>query len=489
MAADGTRYYLPEELAGHNSGGHVSKRSVLLIAILVIVGGAMRWIACYSDFWLDEIWSYFRCKELSSSLGVFTEFRSSNNHHLYSLMMLALGDRHHWIGYRIPSMIVGTLTIVLVYAAARRRGELAASLSAVMTATSYLMIHFSSEARGYALVVFFAVASYICVQRYSQRHEWSSALLFGLCTCFGFLSHTQYVFVWLALLAWQLARVMKPSADHTWTIVHFLKCFGFPVIAFVCFYFLVVVKMEIGGGPPYTLSDILVRTLSYAGGGPASGTWAIVVAIIMSILILASLIHTAKTRSSEWIFFLVVIVVAPAVVLLVNRPEVLFVRYFLISIVFAYIAIGSLLAHLARRLKNGRIAVSIVLMLFIIGNSLNIRRLFHDGRGGYREAVLHMERETPGDVITVSSDHQFRNGMILEYYARFLTTGKKLSYLDGSTTESPAAEWILLHRIGEAGDFKDAIHDQAGRTYRAEKRFPYSDMSGWHWFLYRAMKP
>ena len=486
---DGTGCYFPEERAGHDSNGKIGKRSILIITILVIVGGAMRWIACHSDFWLDEIWSYVQCRELNSSLGVFTEFRSSNNHHLYSLMMLALGDRHHWIGYRVLSLIVGTLTIVLVYAAARHRGELAASLSAVMTATSYLMIHFSSEARGYALVVFFSVASYICVQRYSERHQWGSALLFGLCTCFGFLSHTQYVFVWLALLAWQFSRVINPNSNHTWTFVHFLRCFSFPVIAFACFYFLIVAKMEMGGGPPYSLSDILVKTLSYSGGGPASGGWAVVVAIVMSVLITASLVYLSRSQSAEWVFFVVVIVVAPAIVFLVSRPDVMFVRYFLISIVFAYISIGSLLAYLARRLLNGRIAVSIILVLLIIGNGINIKRLFCDGRGGYREAVLYMERETSGDVITVSSDHPFRNGMVLSYYARFLTTGKELSHRDGRVTDASAAEWILLHRIGEAVEFKDTIRDQLGRMYRAEKHFPYSDMSGWHWSLYRAMNP
>jgi len=489
MAADETKYSLPEESAVHAFGGHASKRSMLLIAILIVVGGALRWIACYSDFWLDEIWSYFRCNELSSSLGVFTEFRSSNNHHLYSLMMLALGDRHHWVGYRIPSMIVGTLTVLLVYAAARHEDRLAVGLPAVMTATSYLMIHFSSEARGYALVVFFAVASYICVRRYGERGEWGSALLFSLCTFFGFLSHMQYVFIWLALLAWQFVCVVKPSPDRKRMIVQFLKCFSFPVVIFVCFYFLVVAQMEIGGGPPYRLTDILVKTLSYAGGGPASGAWAVVVAIAMSILLFASLIHMLKSPSSEWVFFLVVIVIAPAIVLLASRPDVLFVRYFLISIAFAYIAIGSLLAHLARRNAGGKIAVLSILVLFLAGNALNIKRLFQHGRGGYREALWHMERETTGPVITVSSDHHFRNRMVIDYYTRFLTAGKTLTYLDGRNTEPPAAEWILLHRIGEAGDFRDTIHDQAGRTYRAEKQFPYSDMSGWHWFLYRVTKP
>ena len=56
-----------------------------------------------------------------------------------------------------------------------------------------------------------------------------------------------------------------------------------------------------------------------------------------------------------------------------------------------------------------------------------------------------------------------------------------------ATDRSPA--WLLLHRIGEPTDIRENLRDRHGNTYVLAKRLPYSDMSGWHLFLYRLGQP
>ncbi len=172
-------------------------------------------------------------------------------------------------------------------------------------------------------------------------------------------------------------------------------------------------------------------------------------------------------------------------VLAAKRPDVLFVRYFLISIAFGFIAISHLVAGLYRREHLTKIWVSVLLLLFLVGNGMNVYRLFKYGRGSYLEGLRYMADHTPGQVVTMGSDHYFRNGMLVEYYKRYLPPGKIIAYIPQSEYPTQKPMWMIYHRIGDPGEILPIISDCNGNNYKLMKTLPYSDLSGWHWFLYR----
>ena len=49
-------------------------------------------------------------------------------------------------------------------------------------------------------------------------------------------------------------------------------------------------------------------------------------------------------------------------------------------------------------------------------------------------------------------------------------------------------DWLLLHRIGEIGVVDEALARSEVR-YVLERVARYSDLSGWHWLLYRKQRP
>ena len=71
------------------------------------------------------------------------------------------------------------------------------------------MILYSSEARGYALAVFFALAAFDLLDRYLDTRRWPSAAGFSVCVILGFLSQLTFVSFYLATLAWSLYRLQR----------------------------------------------------------------------------------------------------------------------------------------------------------------------------------------------------------------------------------------------------------------------------------------
>ena len=61
-------------------------------------------------------------------------------------------------------------------------------------------------------------------------------------------------------------------------------------------------------------------------------------------------------------------------------------------------------------------------------------------------------RLTSGDKVTVGSDHDFRNRLVIDYYGEERPAGKTIVYVPAPGVASGGAEWFLTHTIDPAGD-------------------------------------
>ena len=164
----------------------------------------------------------------------------------------------------------------------------------------------------------------------------------------------------------------------------------------------------------------------------------------------------------------------------------MFVRYFLISIAFGFVAVSYLLAELYRRGGLVRICVVICVLLFLVGNGVHVVGFFRYGRGQYLEAMRYIAAQTVERRITIGSDHDFRNSVLIQYYKRYVEPEKTVAYI--STKQLKAGQspmWVIFHRIGEATGIEPQITDRNGKRYKLVKDLPYSGPSGCHWFLYQ----
>jgi len=95
-----------------------------------------------------------------------------------------------------------------------------------------------------------------------------------------------------------------------------------------------------------------------------------------------------------------------------------------------------------------------------------------------------MAKASSGAVITVGSDNDFRNKMLIEFYSRFLDGSKKLRYIDQDFWTSELPEWIILHSLDDSAMPEPRLVLENGRTYHLTKAERFSGNSGFGWFLY-----
>jgi len=446
------------------------------LAVLLGVALALRLPGLFSDFWLDEIWTLKIVLGMDSAWQVVSEIRHSNNHHLNTLFFYLLGDLEHWSLYRGPALLAGLASVGLAYRIGARRSPVEALVAGGLLATSYLLIHFSSEARGYSLLIFFGLASFSLLEDFPEARSGRRLALFWLCNVLGFLSHLMYLHVFLASGAWMTMRLYRRGRP----LPDLLRLFAVPGVFLLLLYWFDIRLTKIGDGPEFDALEVLLRAASYALGGPSSGPLATAVAACAVLGLSGAVAWWAREGRDAWLFLVIAIFVSPALTFMLVRPEVFFVRYFLISTAFGLIALAGPIARALEFEGVPRFAAGALIAAMVLGNGLNVARFYRDGRGDYFETVRFISNSAGSQLPTVGSDHRFRNHNVIRFYNRYVPVDRRLVYQEQA--EHP--EWWLAHRIGDLGTVPQTRTGD-GRTYDLVRVARYADLSGWHWLVYR----
>jgi hypothetical protein len=187
-------------------------------------------------------------------------------------------------------------------------------------------------------------------------------------------------------------------------------------------------------------------------------------------------------RDDRWIFYAVVIVV-PLGLLAILLPVPLSVRYFIISVAATLLLLSSGYAALFRRGVAGRGIALTLLSVFIAGNAVNAVSLLRFGRGQYLAALRFIEAHSHNREAVITSDHDFRNAMLVNYYKRYLARPDSIRYANGATLNHSGADWLILHRF-DLKNRPQRVTDSYGNDYELVRIYRYSDLSGWNWLLY-----
>jgi len=181
--------------------------------------------------------------------------------------------------------------------------------------------------------------------------------------------------------------------------------------------------------------------------------------------------------SDLWLPFAGAIFVFPAATVVLAQPEEFYPRYLLISVLFLQLLLSGLLARLYRRPRYGRVVYLVVLCLILVGNGAWTARLLTSGRGGYQAALrLMLDRSTDPD-LTVSSDHDFRNRLVLQYYFDRSGSTRRLIYYSMDQIPQAGPEWVLIHSQEQEFSPPHYLRDRFGNEYALEAAFPYAGLS------------
>jgi hypothetical protein len=174
-------------------------------------------------------------------------------------------------------------------------------------------------------------------------------------------------------------------------------------------------------------------------------------------------------------------IIAPVLTLLIVDTTLLFERYFLVAAAVLTFSFGWLLAAAMRRsyLLGAALALA-----FLVPNAMRIARLIELGRGAYLPALQHMTQKATQHPVTVGSDHDFRNGRLVEFYRQFVPAGNDLEYHTGVEWAPAGPEWMLVHSQDYGFVPKTDLALTGGRRYRLAAFYPTAGVSGWHLAVY-----
>jgi hypothetical protein len=309
-------------------------------------------------------------------------------------------------------------------------------------------------------------------------------------TIIGTTAHLSFIPFYGALAAWSLIISLKRRDGKL--LRRILAAHLIPLTLIVFAYFGYARTLPSGSGPLSGYADVILTTLSVPFGGPhlsgtniEQGILAILVALGIAAALCAEIFRSARDGEEDWILYLMVIFLMPALVLTFGQPRVIFVRYFLPSIFFSYVVLAKLISRISNHSREARMLTYCAVICFILGNGLYLSDLLRFGRGQYSAALRFIDTQTQAPVVHLASDHDFRNGMVINYFSKRLSLQHPIMYHDQGSEDAREVEWYLMHEQDRSISPKEEITGPDGTPFRLEASMPYSLLSGWSWFVYR----
>ncbi|MGH7176485.1 MAG: hypothetical protein ACREJC_03805, partial [Tepidisphaeraceae bacterium] len=436
---------------------HPSRRAstVFWIAATILIGisAVPRFGGMSTDLWQDEVWSVRLARQATGVSQVFVGLHHSNNHYLNTLVIHLLGPQKHWSLYRLLSLIGGVLTVALAGVAARRDGRAGALIAMLLCGFSYMLVHYSTEARGYAAAACCGVGAMLVMERFVRddatpsRFAWAAA--FWLIAILGILSHQTFIYAWAGVVAGSALSLLRRYGRRILrALVDLIALHGPPGAFFAWLYFADIKGQETSGGDAYPLSGALSDLICWTFGLPIGVPIApiVVVACAVAVLFTVQIFRLVLRGDDRWLTLLCACIIAPgAAIILISRAGPFFwnARYFMVVIPLILIALGGALGAMWDNWKASRILVAPIVAIFVFGNAVHLSKFYRDGRGQYLGALRYIAQNTPGDVVPITGDQQFRTTMMLDFYNDYLPSGKRVEYTKREDWPTNPPLWIL----------------------------------------------
>lgn len=482
----------------------VGQAAMLASAGLLGVALCLRFAASSHDLWLDEIWSLFMldCYAKSPLDLVRGQMRHDNNHLLNSLYLHALGPHRPPLLYRIPAVVAGTLATIVAGMIGRQRSPLSGWWSAAACATSYLLVNVSSEARGYGLMALaLLVAQWAALAAFESgsastggRPPARLAVAFNIASVCGILAHLTFAMGYLAILVWSSWRLWQTPRAWQERLRTMLAWHAVPLATLVTIHWFFARGMTLGRGPRAGILPTVSSGLSALVGGPIGSPAATVTGLVVAVIAGLCLAQCWRARPDRGLFFLLSIVVAPAVVVAAFPIDFYAIRYFLVPLQTVLLLVaGEVPVFVASQRAAGRAGMAgLAVAASLIVAAANLGRdgvLIARGRGGYRDLMQKVSAAStePGPTIIAASDSHFRHKLLIAYHGEHLA-GRGIRLLDDEELPSRGAEWYFVLDTRDGMPARPEVADRHGNRYAFVGETRGGSLAAGHWQVYRNLK-
>ena len=472
-----------QPVAAADSGG----RLYVIAAIVLVVAVVLRLAGSANDLWLDEIWASAVANEMHSVFDTFT-LHHEINHHLYTIWLYLIGPNGSALAYRSLSLVAGAASVAVAGLIGRRRSDATGVIAMLLVGLSYELVLFSSEARGYSMLVLCALLSYYFLDSYLAKPHWRSAALYGVSVILGSLSQPIFASVVAASCAWSAYRLFRSGRTPKDAAVAFLLLQAAPLI-FDAGLYLIDLRFVVNGGgtPTESLVDAYGVALAWALGTPQAAALKLITCIVAVFAIDAGLRRLWREQSDAWVFFAGTIVAFPILLVIVRGSDLVYTRHFMVVTTFLLILLSGTLGAWWGGGRRSRLLCMGVLLAYAGVNGWHIADLLRHGRGHYTETLRYIAEQTPGSTVTIAGDVDGRVGVEVNYYLPRTMGSKQGRYLEQNEWPPEGPQWIIGNQESfnpPAGAAAETT-DEKGNKYDLVRTVPAAPISGLHWFLYK----
>ncbi|WP_421912930.1 hypothetical protein [Mesorhizobium sp.] len=431
---------------------------------------------------MDEIWSLELLRPLTSIDQIFWRVNHDNNHFLNSIYLYLVGPDASPLIQRGLSVALGVATIAVAAMTAAARGRWTMIATSLLFAVSYPMVHYGSEARGYAGLVLFTLACVLLLERRLDGR--GSTLAFAAAILLGFLSHLTMLEAAVVLAVWATWMVWLRTRRLARTVVEVGWIFIPAGLAVLPLAIGVVVGAKlfgfsVGGVSPFTLpafADGYGGMIRYLFGLPSwIGNWACIFAAWVPVGVSAVIWRDRRSG-----LYVIGIVGLPMLMAAARLPNLEFPRYFLVSATLLLLWAGEVLGRGLDAGGKHRLLAAGGLVAVLMGTAVSLLSFYEYGRGSYSAIVERMTRDGSA---TYASNHDFRTGMVVDHFAARLDRQASLVPQGKVCAERPA--WLILE--GPPDNQAQHVTPEANCTLAYERVAASASwgLSGLGWTLYR----
>jgi hypothetical protein len=467
--------------------------TAMIFISAAFLAAAFRAAAVDNDLWLDEVWSVKLATDIASPIDIVTSVHHDNNHYLNTLWLWCCSPDAGVIVMRSLSVVTGVIAVLLTGLLTLRWGRFAAAVAMTIASVSILLVQYSTEARGYSAALCSALAAHWILRRHLSKSTLMSGVVFSMFCVLGTLSHLSFLQYYFAAVFWSAGRLSADRPGNAVWCWRMIRCHAVAIVGLGAVYVLDVRYLNFGGGPRLQAFGVLQNAVSVFAGGPLDHPARSLVCVSVILGIIAGLRSCNRRGDDEWKFFACLFLLFPVFRVVLLPASMMFERYFLIPLGFAVVPLSVCAAQLAHGKLRQKLALGVAAMLFLFGNLSHFGSLVRNGRGQYQRTMSMISVATPG-VIRISSDHPFRNRVLIEHYASRCQPPRQIEYVNLDDWSNPP-EWMICHHLPRDNDAPVNYFEKTGQprssisvsgvSYSLAQRTTTGSLSCCEWLCYR----
>ena len=401
-----------------------------VLAAIIAVGVCLRCFNIQQGLWWDEIWSTLEYATAPSwwytisRLGFYF-----NNHPFYSIAcrisIAVLGESE--LSIRLPSLLMGVAALPVLYILARPlTGTVPALLGTFLLAISAFHIDHSTEARGYAGMMLFALLATLFFFKALRNGTARNWLLFVLCTFLGFYCHVYMaqiplvqVLCCVLLMVEQKLRRGQARFMYDGALKHLVLALSIGALVTLAAYAPMLRFFIANAGKVQLLHVDRLPFVVEMYETVLPGFTTVPGMLLYSVLSFCGLLYLRR-RSVVLCMYTILICNLPLLLYLQLNPMFIFKRYFLPALPFTLLTLACGMEWLARVFRLSVLGRAVfftaVLSAIVFLQWPAIQQISFENRQHYREAVAFVEgRAADSEPLVFAIGHA---GSHFSYYAK-----------------------------------------------------------------------